>query len=44
MRKACDECGAVQRLEFVKVGAIDDARDDLANIVRLTGVFWDHAV
>ena len=44
MREAGDEGGAVQRLELVELGAVDDARDHLAHVVLLLEVDRHHAV
>ena len=44
VRKTGDQRGAVARLELVELGAVDDARDDLVNVVRLARVGRDHAV
>ena len=38
------ECGAETGLEFVELGAIDDAGDDLAHIKGLARVGRDHAI
>jgi hypothetical protein len=34
VREAADQRLAVARLEFVELGAVDDARDDFADIER----------
>ena len=44
VREAADQRGAVARLELVELGAVDDARDDLAHVVGLARVGRDHAV
>src|SRR5574343_487131 len=42
--KAADQCGAVARLEFVEIGTIDDAGDDLAHVEGLLGIGREHDV
>ena len=44
MRKAGDQRRAVVLLELVELGAVDDARDDLAHIIGLARVARDDAV
>ncbi len=42
--EAADQGGAVARLELVHAAAVDDARDDLADVEGLARVVADHAV
>jgi hypothetical protein len=44
MREAGDERGAVERLELLEMRAVDDPRDDLADIEGLALVGGDDAV
>src|SRR5512139_528504 len=43
-REATDQRVAVQRLDLVDAGPVDDARDDLAHVVRGPGVGRHHVV
>ena len=44
MREAGDQRGAVERLELVELGAVDEARDHLAHVVLLLQVGRHDAV
>src|SRR3546814_20195355 len=44
MREAADERAAVIRLEFVKLAAVDDARDHLADVVGRADILRNDAV
>ena len=44
MCEARDQCRTVQRFEFVKIGTVDDAGDDFADVVGLAGIFRNNTI
>ena len=44
MRKAADQGRAIQRLELMKLAAIDKPRDNFVHIVRRTHIVGDDSV
>ena len=44
MRKPSDQRGAISRLEFVEITAVNHARNDLAHVKGLARIHGDHAV
>src|SRR4051794_41807677 len=44
MRETTDQRLAVQLLEFIELGPVNHARDDVADIERLAAISGDHAI